>query len=86
MRFNLKRDANDLEIFRALEAAGCNPVRGRDTDIYARHRKGFGVLIEVKVPGGRLRPLQKDLQGIFGAQYHVATTAEAALNACGVST
>jgi hypothetical protein len=85
MRFNKKRDANDLEIFNALKAAHCNPVRGNDSDIYAISRADLkGLLIEVKTEKGKLRPIQKQLQAIFGERYKIVRSVPEALEACGV--
>jgi hypothetical protein len=79
----MKRDANDMEIFRALQLAGCEPERGRDADIYAKHFDGRGMILEVKVKKGRLRPLQIRLQALFGDRYHVVRSVTDALIACG---
>jgi hypothetical protein len=85
MRHNKKRDANDLEIFKALKAAHCKPVRGTDCDIYAISRTDLkGVLIEVKTEKGRLRPLQVELAALFQERYHVVRSVNEALRACGV--
>jgi hypothetical protein len=88
MRFNAQRDKNEMEIFRALQAAHCKPVRGRDVDIFAMSRTDMqGVLIEVKRPGKRkqLRPIQIELRALFGSRYVVCCTPDEALRACGVS-
>lgn len=87
MRHALKRDFVDLEIFRALEAAGCKPVRGRDVDLFAISRTDLqGVLLEVKDPKRRnnLRPIQKALKELFGSRYVVVTSVSEALEACGI--
>jgi hypothetical protein len=83
VRFNKKRDANDLEIFRALQVAGCNPVRCTDFDIGAEHIDGHGLMLEIKTAKGKLRPLQEKLRAIFKERYVVARTPEQALIACG---
>lgn len=85
VRFNKKRDKQDLEIFRALQAAGRDPVRCTDFDIGAAHVDGYGVMIEVKSDKGKLRPIQVRLQEIFKDRYRVARSAEAALIACGLA-
>ncbi len=85
MRFNKKRDHNDLEIFNALKDAHCSPVRGTDVDIFAISRTDSrGVLLEVKSGKGRLRPIQKQLQAIFGDRYCVVRSVPEALAACGI--
>lgn len=84
-RWANRRDANEPLIFSALQLAGCDPIRGRDVDIYATHVDGHGVLLEIKVAKGKLRPIQLELQRIFKDRYHVARTVEAALAACGRS-
>jgi hypothetical protein len=83
MRYAKKRDHNDMEIFRALEVAGANPVRCTDFDIGAEHALGWGVMLEVKTAKGQLRALQETLQRIFKDRYHVVRSAEQALAACG---
>lgn len=83
MRFNKRRDQNDLEIFRALEVAGCDPIRCTDFDIGAAHVDGYGLMMECKVAKGRMRPLQLRLQEIFKDRYKVVRSAEDALRACG---
>lgn len=85
MRHNKKRDFNDLEIYRALDDAYCAPVRGNDCDIYARHRDGYGMLLEVKSAKGRLRPIQTALQLLFGERYAVVRDVNQALTACGIT-
>lgn len=82
-RWANQRDKNDLEIFRALQVAGCEPIRGRDADIFARHSLGHGMLLEVKQKKGRLRPLQHQLAELFGSRYQVVRSVEDALRACG---
>ncbi len=85
MRFNKKRDANDLEIFNALKDAHCSPVRGTDVDIFAISRTDQrGILLEVKSEKGALRPIQKQLQAIFGERYKIVRSVSEALEACGV--
>lgn len=84
IRFNLKRDHGDLEIYRALQAAGREPIRGRDSDQYARHVDGYGLLLEVKSAKGRLRPIQRELASLFGDRYRVVRSVAEALAACGV--
>jgi hypothetical protein len=82
-RWRNQRDANHLEVYRALQVAGCNPVHGRDADIYASHIDGYGMLVEVKTKKGRLEPLQEKLAEIFGNRYAVVRSAEEALRALG---
>jgi hypothetical protein len=83
MRYAKRRDTNDLEIFRALEVAGCNPVRCTDFDIGAQHVDGYGLMLEVKHGKGRMRELQKKLQAIFKDRYRVVRSPEQALSECG---
>lgn len=84
-RWKNARDANDLEIFRALQAAGRNPIRGRDCDIYAEHTQGHGVMLEVKTKNGRLRKIQSQLAGCFKDRYYVVRNVSEALQAVGFS-
>lgn len=79
-----KRDENEAAIFDALQYAGCSPIRGQDVDIYAKHRDGLGVMLEVKAHKGRLRPLQTTLAYLFPDSYYVVRTSYEALRACGV--
>lgn len=82
-----QRDHNDREIFLALKAAGCDPRRGTEVDIFAKHVDGHGVMIEVKNPLARpmLRPIQIWLRDTFGPQglYHIVYSFEEALKVCG---
>jgi hypothetical protein len=85
VRHNKKRDANDLEIFRALQDAFCDPVRGNDCDIYCKSRADMkGLMLEVKSKSGTLRPIQKSLQELFQDRYRVVRSVSEALAACGV--
>jgi len=84
-RFACQRDANEMPIFKALQAAGREPIRLRDIDIVAVHVDGHGVLLEVKVRKGKLQEIQKTLQRLFPGRYFVVRSVEAALSACGVS-
>jgi hypothetical protein len=84
-RWAKARDKNDLEIYRALDEAYCAPIRGNDCDIYARHRNGHGMLLEVKTTKGRMRPIQRELAMLFGDRYVVVRDVESALIACGIS-
>jgi len=83
MRWARKRDANEISIFDALRVAGCDPVRCTDFDIGASHADGYGVMLEIKVAKGRLRPIQERLKEIFKDRYKVARSVEDALRACG---
>ena len=62
MRYARRRDDNEMDMFTALKVAGCNPVRCTDFDIGAEHVDGYGLMIEVKMPKGRLQPLQEKLR------------------------
>lgn len=84
MRWAAKRDLNEMQIFNALIDAHCGPVRGRDSDVYATHRSGHGVMLEIKSKYGTLRPIQVELQAIFRDRYRVVRTVDEALEACGV--
>lgn len=79
-----KRDANENEIFSALQDAQCAPIRGQDADIYARHVDGHGLMLEVKSEKGRMREVQCFLQVMFKDRYIVVRTPQDALRACGV--
>jgi hypothetical protein len=79
------RDHNEQEIFDALEAAHCRPLRGKDVDLFAISRADMqGILLEIKTKRGTLRPIQKSLQELFQDRYRVVRTIDEALAACGV--
>ncbi len=82
-RWACQRDKNEMGIFDALVSAGAQPIRGRDTDIYAWHSAGHGVMLEVKTKKGTLQPIQVELQAMFGDRYHVVRSEEDALRAVG---
>lgn len=85
-RWANKRDVNDLDVFRALQTAGRNPLRGRDFDIAAEHVGGWGVMLEVKRDSkAKLRPIQKSLQRLFRERYIRVNSVEQALIACGIA-
>lgn len=73
-----------MPIFKALQAAGREPIRLRDIDIIATHVDGRGVMLEVKTRKGSMQDIQKELLRLFPDRYHVVRTPEAALAACGV--
>jgi hypothetical protein len=83
MRWAACRDENEGDIFLALRIAGCEPRRFTDFDIGARHAKGWGVMLEIKVAKGKLREKQEWLAAVFGDRYHIVRTPEQALAACG---
>jgi hypothetical protein len=87
VRFARKRDATEPAIYNALSAAHCDPQRGNDIDIYAVSRADMKVVyLEVKVPGRResLRPIQAWFKA-NSTRYHVVTSVDEALKACGVT-
>jgi hypothetical protein len=83
-RWRCQRDKNELGIFNALLGAHRKPFRGRDTDIYALHVAGYGVMLEVKTKDGTLRPIQEKLRDTFPGRYFVVRDVEDALVATGV--
>ena len=80
-------DANHSEILAALQrvtnAVSLAAVGGGCADVLAQHRAGHLVLIELKTPGGRVRPSQR----LFAERWPVvvARTSEEALRAVGIS-
>ena len=79
------RDANHSQITKALTVAGVDFIQLFDCDIAARHANGFGMLLEVKVPGKekQLKPKQIDLRRIFGDRFAIVSSPESALRALG---
>lgn len=86
-RYAARRDGNEPQIVAALEAAGCDVLRGQDVDLIAG-RAGSSYLLEVKRPGrateSRIRPIQKRLRESWRGQYAIVTTVDEALRAVGV--
>ena len=73
-----RRDANEPEIIEALEAAGATVLQADTVDIICGY-KNVNLLLEVKAPGGKLRPSQKFLQATWRGQYAVVRTVDDAL-------
>ena len=80
-RYAKARDKNEKEIVNALEAIGCTVVR-LDTPVdLLCGRGGKNILLECKMPKGRLtKPQVKFLAGYKG-QVRVVTTPEEAIAA-----
>jgi hypothetical protein len=84
-RWANKRDFADMSIFNALLDAHRKPIRGRDADIFCQHVEGHGLLLEVKSAHGAMRPIQIELQALFGDRYKVVRNVTEALQACGIT-
>lgn len=84
-RWANKRDQNHKAICRAFDTARIDYIQLFDVDVVAKHFDGTGRLIEIKFPGCErdLTEKQIDLQRIFGSQFVVCNSIEAALRACG---
>ena len=52
-------------------------------DLVVRHASGFPLWLEVKAPGGKLSPAQKEFEARWYAHYEVVTTVEEALRVAG---
>ena len=85
-RYARARDQNEPSIVQALEAAGCDVIRGDDVDLLVG-RAGVSYLIEVKRPKrateSRVQPIQRRLRDQWRGQYAIVTTPEEALRAVG---
>lgn len=82
-RYAARRDANEVEIVRALEAVGCSVLRVDAVDLIVG-RAGVNYLIECKdgrkSAGNRpLTPAQKKLRAEWRGQYAVVTSVDEAL-------
>ena len=82
-RYAARRDANEVEIVRALEAIGCSVLRVDAVDLIVG-RAGVNYLIECKdgrkSAGNRpLTPAQKKLRAEWRGQYAVVTSVDEAL-------
>jgi Holliday junction resolvase len=82
-----QRDANEGEIVRVLLGAGCSVQRlhgcGKGVPDLLVGRDGFNLLLEVKVPGGKLNGAQVDWHREWAGQVTTVFSAEDALEACG---
>ena len=86
-RHNPKRDLNELEIVRTLEAAGYWVVRlDKPVDLLVGKRGyPYFALLEVKQPGKSLTPGQVEFfQQSEGGCRFIVTTSEEALRVCDV--
>ena len=78
-RHNPKRDANEPEIVKALEAIGCDVHRlDKPVDLVVGYR-GRTVLLEVKTKGGKLTDDQKTFFELFRGEAYVVRTVERAI-------
>lgn len=62
VRHNAKRDSNEPEIVEYLRKAGCkvDRISGTGTPDLLVGFHGHNILMEVKMPGKKLRPAQED--------------------------
>lgn len=82
MRHDARRDVNEPEIVRALEAVGATVKRLHWCDLLVGYR-GRNYLIEVKTPDGRLTVEQKAIEQEWRGQYTIARTVNDALQTIG---
>jgi hypothetical protein len=91
-----KRDAVEADIVDALKKVGCDVERGTDCDLFVKPTMVMGgtlfsnprpMLMEIKIPGqeSNLTKLQVRIKAIFGSQYVVVSSIDAALKAVGVT-
>jgi len=75
-----KRDANELEIVRALEAIGATVHRLDVFDLLVGYR-GRSHLIEIKTPSGKLTKLQVVfMENWKGSPLHIVTDSQTAID------
>lgn len=62
LRFNARRDSNELALIEFLELSGCTVDRlnGKDIPDLLCCKAGTYFVIEVKTPAGKLKPGQKE--------------------------
>lgn len=77
-----KRDANELEIVRTLQAVGATVLRLDDFDLLVGWR-GINYLMEVKMEKGRLNEKQIELFDWWRGQQTVVRTPDQALEVIG---
>jgi Holliday junction resolvase len=83
-RHDPKRDGNERDIVKALEAVGCRVERLDAIDLLAL-RSGVVYLLEIKTPESRRRLTTRQRRMIEeGWPIVICTSAEEALNAVGV--
>ena len=73
-----RRDANEPEIVEALKAVGAQVERADFCDLVVGFR-GNNYLIEVKMPGAKLKPSQTKLKETWKGQYGIAHNVTEAL-------
>ena len=80
-RYAKRRDENEESIVNALEAIGCTVVR-LDTPVdLLCGRGGKNILLECKMPKGRLTKPQREFHAEWKGQVRVVTTPEEAIEA-----
>ena len=82
MKHDSKRDANELNIVRGLEAFGCSVERlsqGGVPDLLVGYKKTV-CLIEVKMPSKKLNAVQVAWHSNWRGQVAVVTTLEQAID------
>ena len=80
LRYDKMRDQNEKEIIRALEKCGCSVFT---LDVPCDLLVGRGattLLLEVKMPAGRLTKKQREFAASWKGQYRIVTTAEEAID------
>lgn len=93
-RYGVKRDANELEIVKALLKLGCTVMRADQVDLIVGY-KGINYLMEVKNPKNKpkkatsltkyyIAPHQQSLQDTWQGQIAVIETLEQALEVIGI--
>lgn len=88
MRRASRTDSNQEEIINALWRAGysvrCTSGYGNGfPDLMVKSKADVIVLLEVKVPGAKLTPAEREFQEWYTAPYHIVRSAEEAIDTMG---
>lgn len=81
MKYKYKRDGNEAEVVKAMEAIGAtvNKINGRDIPDLLVSYRGKWFVIEVKTKTGKLREGQQRFQQVNCAPVYVIRTADEAI-------
>ncbi len=81
LRYAAKRDANESGIIECLLKAGCtvDQISGTGTPDLLVGYRGYNILMEVKMPGKKLRPAQEKWHSAWNGSSFVVESVQDAM-------